>query len=379
MRWFTRRRLRMVSVLAVVVLAAGWVTILATPSTSSTSWTIDRSFFHAPGNNGGVELNDLACPSSGVCVAVGQGGGLTNGVAYRTFNAGKTWRPSFFPNLFLSSVSCPTARFCAAAGYSPLSGTPSGGAIWITEDGGAKWVRSLLPGGAPPAVGTVFCSRSGHCLAEVQWSDLVSGILRSVDRGRQWTLVEKLPRDEELGDVMCATESLCFAGGSHDFRHALILRSTDGGAAWRVELPTSPPAAYIQDISCPSSSDCVGVGSWDPETANIYDLATGNVGSIWISHNAGQDWSLVQLPEDVGDLSSVSCTSPQICEAAGQNSSDTGIVLKTDSSGWGWFIHAQVGTVMGFSAVACTEQTRCWLSADGNANPEEGGGILWIR
>jgi hypothetical protein len=379
MGWFTHRRIRRTAVLAAVALAAGIGAALALPGSSRPQWTIDRSFFHAPGNNGGVELTDLACPSSSVCVAVGLGGGLTNGVAYRTSNAGRTWMPSFFSNVTLNSVSCPTARFCAAAGFSPTSATPSGGAIWITEDSGVHWVRSRLPAGAPPAVGSVYCSRSGPCLAEVQWSDLVSGILRSIDRGRQWRLVEKLPRGEQLGNVTCATDLLCFAGGSYDFQHALILRSTDGGGAWRAELPTSPPAAYIQDITCPSSSSCVGVGWWSPETANISNLAIGNIGSIWITHNSGQDWNLVQLPIQVGALSSVSCVSTQVCEALGQNNRATGVVLKTDTSGWSWFIHAQVGTVGGFGAIACVDQPRCWLAAAGNANPDGGGGVLWIR
>jgi hypothetical protein len=81
---------------------------------------------HAPG---GVFLTSVSCPSRGNCVAVGYYGdhGKTHGLVVR--ERGGNWQravnaavpkgaaPATRSHTFLTSVTCPSARFCLAGGY----------------------------------------------------------------------------------------------------------------------------------------------------------------------------------------------------------------------------------------------------------------------
>lgn len=374
---FTLRRAWIAALLGVLLVVLTVTALL--PGSRSKPWALSVSYYNGAGDNGATNLSDIACPSPSMCLAVGLSGDFSHGVIFRTSDAGRRWTVRHLPNVGLNSISCPTMEFCAVAGFSLRPSTPSGGEIWTTPDSGARWTRASLPIGVAPAVGTVYCSADGHCIAEAQASSLISEILRSTDHGLRWFVVLRLPRGVTLGPVTCASPSLCFAGGSHDSMHAEILRSTDGGARWSPQLPISEPGAYVQGISCPSRSECVAVGFWSPASANIETLASGNRGAIWTTHDAGLSWTPVAVPVATGELSGVSCVTNRVCEAVGQNVDGTGADVKSNDSGWGWFTHASIGTTVALESIACVSRLRCWVTSTGPTEPNGGGVIFATR
>jgi hypothetical protein len=128
-------------------------------------------------------------------------------------------------------------------------------------------------------------------------------------------------------------------------------------ATWSVETAPAPPdqgfSAYLHDVSCPTPSSCVAVGSYvDAPEGRTLPLVERRHGSSWSVEN-------VPLPRGAS-LNGVSCTSPSACVAVG---SWAGAPLVARWDGSSWSLEAvplpPQGIESALNSVSCSSDTDC--------------------
>jgi hypothetical protein len=180
----------------------------------------------------------------------------------------------------LLAVSCPTASLCVAAGqYNHIADSSrptTGQAAWSAYSGPeAEYSGPPPPPGAPPNspapnIKGVSCPSSGLCVA-------VTG----------------------SGDIYASDDPLA---GASAWSHANI---NEG------EFKT-----HLEGVSCPMPSFCVAVSGGPKQNNNPLSR-----GKVFSSHNptgGAAAWHETQLDPSF-DLRGVSCSSPSLCLAVGQN------------------------------------------------------------
>ncbi len=211
-----------------------------------------------PGVGGGV-LNAIGCSSAAACTAVGAGE-IVPPVLER-WN-GATWVMQHSPRVRhpgpgeLTSVSCPAAAVCLAAG----------------DTGGSD---------------TNF---SAHALAE-RWT------------GKVW-VSQRLPEppgttDSYLNGISCSSPVACTAVGVsfNSSSRGLILAERWNGKTWAIQKTPVPPGydSVFYAVSCPSATACVAVGH-------------GRSGPLAARWN-GRTWTLLRTPGQASRCA----TEPCIC------------------------------------------------------------------
>jgi hypothetical protein len=142
--------------------------VIATANGGST-WTAQT----APATN--TPLNDVNCPSTTACYAVG--GTSSAATVIATTNGGTTWTAQTVPsadNVALNAVTCTSTTVCFAVGNA-VSGT---GEIVATTNGGANW--SYQSDGSPLSLYGVSCWDATDCVTvgasgRVAWSSNGTG------------------------------------------------------------------------------------------------------------------------------------------------------------------------------------------------------------
>jgi hypothetical protein len=121
-----------------------------------------------------------------------------------------------------------------------------------------------------------------------------------------------------LGDVSCPSASACVAVGSYitnDDNH-LPLAATWNGTTWTVQA-TAPVSdlSSLNSLSCTSASACIAVGT-SPVGGN--EIPTP-LAEAW----NGVAWTILPVPDPAGNgsLSGVACSSATACTAVGSASS----------------------------------------------------------
>ena len=297
------------------------------------AWSIQAT----PGLPGGVlmeALDGVSCVSADRCVAVGSAAGVSLGTALAESWDGSAWRVIPTPkikgaeNSSLSGVSCPSARACTAVGSS-FNGivTATLAEVW----NGSKWrvTPTYNPAGAVliPLYG-VSCSRAAHCIG-VGESAGGSGpsTLAEGWNGSSWS-VQPTPDPEgadpsALAAVSCPSTDDCLAVGSYfDNEFTAPLAERWNGLAWSI-LPAAPVPrdaqfAVFAGVSCVSSDECVAVGSYYNGSTNLALAEAWN----------GSAWSIQTTPSVSGVQASVlhgvSCPTGRECTAVGSYSDANG-------------------------------------------------------
>ena len=198
-----------------------------------------------------------------------------------------------------------------------------------SPDGGKSWNTGTLPEGFGflSANGGISCADSAHCMAIGQISVpnpercigpnfnlppgasscstgstiIVTGVATTADDGATWQL-RPLPSDvpqPQMSDVSCASATICWLAGEEAVPQqngtggtnggsAVLLGTSDGGATWTRETFTIPAVApedvgqdsymTVGQISCPTTSTCVGLGLSDrgSPTTPVYSYKARN-------------------------------------------------------------------------------------------------------
>jgi hypothetical protein len=141
------------------------------------------------------------------------------------------------------------------------------------------------------------------------------------------------------------------------------------GTAWTVQeppVPTETSAAILRNVSCPSSTSCVGVGEFDKNYSGI-DLP---LAESW----NGTAWTAQEPPTATGEkqseVSGVSCVSSTSCIAVGafENSSGDYVPLAEKWNGTAWTVQEPPFPTGAYNAVlngvSCTSSTACTAVGD---------------
>jgi hypothetical protein len=274
---------------------------------------------------GALQLNGVSCFSESFCMAVGESstGSVTpsNVVGVIEEWDGSAW--SMVPNpqssgvnVWLSSVSCPSASSCFAVGQ---DGTDGG---FIDTWDGASWTMSFNQQGL--SLSAVSCTTPATCVTVGAGSSnsLYSAVLSS----GTWA-AESVPDpggDGFLNDVSCASPTFCMAVGSVQVGGvgwATGLTEVWDGVSWVVVPSPNYPeddlgsgfigGGVLIGDSCVSAQACVAVGYGG---GGLNSSSLSYPGLAVVETWDGVAWSLTSTPAPVepaggghADLRGVSC------------------------------------------------------------------------
>jgi photosystem II stability/assembly factor-like uncharacterized protein len=178
-----------------------------------------------------------------------------------------------------------------------------------------------------------------HCFAACQ-----SGIHRSLDGGRSWSLLEVAPDQEGSPPITAVVSSpdygrerTIFAGG-----HGAVMRSIDGGDHWRIIALPAPPPPLVTTLAISPNYDRDGVlfagtledgvfrsgdrgerwGAWNfglldlgalalaisPHFAANETLFAGVESGVFRSANGGRAWRETDFPMEYAPVPSLAVT-----------------------------------------------------------------------
>ncbi|MGH3157078.1 MAG: hypothetical protein ACRDNF_10935 [Streptosporangiaceae bacterium] len=417
------------AVAAQAVDAAHGTAAAATPATTaavSGTWTVQATP-RIPYLAGG--MNAISCVRSGTCMAVAPAvaPGLNAVQALTAVWDGTTWRRVPVPNVAagttnLLSVSCASATFCAAVGYTSKNSVATGGvaATW----NGKRWTAQAQ--GIEGANG-VSCPSPSFCLA-------VGPYVPDGDHGhpdaKLWngTTWSEIPVKDatvegNLLAVSCSSASACTAVGTYQNRaldRSVPLIERWNGTALRLQqsAPLQTPAV-LYGVSCPTAHGCVAVGDVGAPLAELWTgtkwqlmnatpapiegallgvscssltqcsavgfAVTGGLQAAFAEQLSGSTWSVQPVPGPAGvsqiSFDGVSCVSAADCEAVGSYGAAAGNTrtLAEEWNGAQWSSQPAPnvpGPASGqFSSVSCGGPTAC--QAVGNYGYEDMLGERW--
>jgi len=278
-----------------------------------------------------------SCVSATFCVAVGYNYiGTYDTTLIEQWN-GTSWsivpspNPSATTNSELYSVSCVTTGFCVAVG-DEYEGSLSNDRTLVETWNGSTWSIAPSPNTSPTqdndlygvsCTSTAFCEAAGEVYDGAADQTLALGW-----NGSTWTIQttpSPSPTDAYFNSVDCRSATWCIGVGAavnsgiHD---TLVLQWN--GSTWSVvpsPTPSSPTGAYLDGVSCPSTTFCAAVGY------TAYDGTPTDYQPVIEQWN-GSSWAIVPAPAAAGsygdELDAVSCVGPTSCTAVGSNWTDAG-------------------------------------------------------
>lgn len=239
---------------------------LVTAQTSPTVVEVDQTLAEAwngtawsamttpnPSDGTSEALDSVSCPSASNCTAVGSYTTTTGDTLTLAEHwDGTSWQIEPTPNptgatdASLDSVSCPTARYCAAVGGSLAE-------RW----NGTSWKIEPTPAGSNLV--SVSCPIHDRCMA-------TGGALVEHWNGSGWKIKANIPTVAglDLTAVSCPTRRICTAVGSDAVGNGLVALRKQG-QTWTVQtLPdlgtfsVSPP--FLTSVSCADRTVCTALG-----------------------------------------------------------------------------------------------------------------------
>lgn len=273
------------------------------------SWKIDDALPSTFAN-----LQGVTCLSTSRCTAVGYysvGIGRPIVPLVEQWD-GKSWSvvpsPNFAANTAISklnAVTCVDAADCFAVGeFALMNNRDYAG---IEHWNGTLWkvVPSPSPGTGNLTLASVSCVNARLCFADGDYNDDAFGSsgyhsLLEKWNGSTWDLVAtpKAARpDDSFTSVSCVSADLCFAVGFDDpgLGGHLIIDRWQGSTWTNLKPPMSTPSGIlsISGLSCVTSSNCYGVGSYPQDHDQTPALSL-------IEHWDGTSWSAVSAPNYSG-------------------------------------------------------------------------------
>jgi uncharacterized protein YjbI with pentapeptide repeats len=283
----------------------------------------------------------------------------------------------------ITSMSCPSLSRCYAGGsYRTRLGSNQG---MLFKWAASRWsvAKAPLPANASPnpdaTVAGMSCLSVTFCFAVGQYSTATGDIgLLLRWSGTKWSpRAAPLPAGSQsvasLNAVSCPSVTLCFAGGLHydAAAHSQLLMLKWSGGTWtvvKVSLPVGAaanPQAAIGGLSCPSTTQCVAVGSYVDSNGNQQGLLLTRSGTSWTAAKA-------PVPAGAGSnpwvsVNTVSCPATSRCTAGGGyvNTASQSVGLLLFWSGKAWkAVPAPAGAYM-LHGMSCPTLTRCVAVSSG--------------
>jgi photosystem II stability/assembly factor-like uncharacterized protein len=242
--------------------------------------------------------------------------GNGQGLVYRSDDGGQSWREVWkHPGTYVRALGFVDAQhgFVGNLGPGAFPGVSDETPLYETRDGGATWaavtaIKGPLPRGicAIDVLHDKFIN-AGHLEDRtiIHAAGRVSGpsfLLSSTDGGATWTSRDVSAQAGMLLDVKFVDAMTGFrcAASSTDPQdtHARILKTTDGGATWKVVYDSPRPWEIGWKCSFPSKQ--VGyatIQSYDEDEKNVqrYIAKTSDGGETWHELPLAADHDLLEF------------------------------------------------------------------------------------
>jgi hypothetical protein len=278
-------------------------------------------------------LNGDSCATSSFCVAVGgTNPGSTDQTLIEQWD-GAAWSVVPSPNSSttaddsLSGVSCVTTSFCVAVGYND-DNVGDNDQTLIEEWNGTAWSIVSSPNTSPNDENDLYsvsCSSTTYCEAAGEVYSSVEKTLVLGWNGSTWTIQttpDPSSTDSYFNAVTCRSASWCIGvGAAQSGGHSDTAVYQWNGTVWSVlPSPTPTAGAYLDGVSCPSTTFCAAVGY------TAYSGPDTNTSPVIEQWN-GTFWTIVPSPAAAGsfgdELWAVSCVGPTSCTTVGYNYTDS--------------------------------------------------------
>jgi photosystem II stability/assembly factor-like uncharacterized protein len=274
-------------------------------------------------NTAGPEPGPLTCPTATTCYVEGDSATSPSGPAdmdsfYVSTDGAQAWSVLPVPAhvTFTSPLSCTAETGCAAGGL--YYGHQS--VLLATANGGHSWTVTPLPGGT----GTIYqldCAASGTCHGLASAPGMYPGgqfikDARFITIGGGQVSTTAFPGGVSVQDVSCPTTTECVAAGVGDNGIAdgtdpVVLVTRDGGASWR--RPALPAAfdlaPYPEQVTCVDAAHCRMLGfTGDPSrylTVTLHqdgpqqEQVQDNYSVIGFSDDGGMTWRASAFPKAI--------------------------------------------------------------------------------
>lgn len=273
-----------------------------------------------------IFANEVSCASPSDCVFVGQHyNSPTAPAQLAEFWNGTRWRiiassnPGHTSASGLQDVSCPSTTFCMAVGAANVGRRFHATAYTWTNQTTLTKVNVPAPSHArTSSLAGLSCYSATDCMAVGDYTNLAGLIVPYAAKwhiGTGWKLL-RLPgvrgrRSTFPEGVSCPSVSQCVAvgvagrsGGSPRAFAALW-----NGASWRV-VTSIPAPSFFVGASCPATNECFAAGS-NVESWN---------GSSWSS----QPTVRTSGASSIDEFLHISCVTPTTCEAVGARLNNQG-------------------------------------------------------
>jgi hypothetical protein len=331
-----------------------------------------------------------SCASSVACTAVGSSLDFNNGIAHTLAEVwnGTRWavtstrNPTGATSSDLAGVACPTVSVCQAVGSFYLS---SGTQLPLAESwDGQRWLLRSTPnpaGATSSELAGVACPTASACVAVGSYSTSTGADSTFAEtwNGSRWA-VQATPDPtgavaSDFFGVSCPTSTECIAVGSYtglgEIREPLA--EIWNGTTWAVQQILSSSASHdnqLLGVSCATVSSCIAVGSFANQV-NIVSALT----EAW----NGTSWTIESAPGASGALSGqfagVSCPSTGACTAVGSY-----LLSHSQQETWAEFwngsawIQETTPTPTGvgnaeLAGVSCPTSTECLAVGSSSAGP----------
>ncbi|RDS76472.1 hypothetical protein DL238_01845 [Alteriqipengyuania lutimaris] len=233
--------------------------------------------------------------------------GTGAGDLFRTTDGGASWQKiASRPGTFVRSVAFlnRTTGFIGNIGTDYYPGVTDETPLYRTDDAGETWTR----------VDTGDATIKGVCAIDVVEAQRIhqgrlvprtvihaagrvggpAGILRSVDGGATWTMIDLSDQAGMITDIAFMDENVGFVFGSSNanvqLSEGIVLRTEDGGRTWSEVYRSGRPGEIIWKGHFPSFETGFGtVQSYDGSNAQQRVIRTRDAGATWEELNLVQD------------------------------------------------------------------------------------------
>jgi photosystem II stability/assembly factor-like uncharacterized protein len=195
------------------------------------------------------------------------------------------------------------------ASFRGLSAAPDGRSVWATGTGGTvllsrdgtNWIRDSLPAARSFDLRGVAAVRGGVTYAMVAGAD-TARIYKTMNGGDSWRLqYDDTRRGAFLDGIAFWDVDHGVALGDPIDGGFLVLTTIDGGAHWRRVPSDALPAPLPGEAAFAASNTALVVG---PAGAAWFVTGGGQRARIYRSDDAGEHWSVSDLPIPAGDARS---------------------------------------------------------------------------
>jgi subtilisin family serine protease len=281
--------------------------------------------------------------------------------------AGKPTNPE---SHWLEDVSCPVAGSCFATG-AYIEGGKDATAYRLVN---GEWKFESLPveaGGYGSQGLGMSCTSTTACTAAGDFTNKADNVAPLVARwnGSSWQAQTVPPPYAgapytRMLDVSCSSSTECMGVGIYQDNEGVFVNYAAKwkNGEWTTVLPPNPSGSsqsLLESVSCPAANSCKAVGWYNPTSG-----ATTPVIASW----DGSSWKLQSTARASGWLAGVSCTSGESCVAVGGSWGSEAPIEKWNGTAWSNPSAEQpnggyLEDVSCASASHCTATGTTWLGA----------------